>query len=309
MFSAGAGMSASSAPGDEATYVPGYLSAGYTVVQTAWKSAWEEVDNGTGLYTDNIRYAACRPATFLNYVYNNVYTKSGNAGMCAQGASAGSAAIVYALAWYGAGAGGTNGYLLDKVTLTSGPVFSDIEQGCEVIPNTPPPTQSICQGSQLGCTGWTATTSYPLQYLPSYAANVETWSGATGPSCANPHNLATGFNTQWLHMSIVDTSSSDGTPVFSYPHTNMASWLCETDAVDPLNNSAGQGEWFYQLLSSSGQIGPHYTIDAVTNCSGDEGVGDGNPQGIFSSFPNGTAAIQYDLTNTLSPAKCQHVTN
>lgn len=183
MFSGGAGTSASAPPGDEATYVPGYLGQGYTVVQTSWASAWEEADDGTGLYGDNIRYAACRPASFLKYIYNNVFSQNGaGAGMCAQGASAGSAAIVYALAW-----------------------------------------------------------------------------------------------------------------------------LCETDAVDPLDNAAGQGQLFYQLLAQAGEIGPHYTIDAVTNCSGDEGVGSGNPQGIFSSFPSGTAAIQYDMGNPQSPAKCRHL--
>jgi hypothetical protein len=309
MFSGGAGTSASAPPGDESTYVPSYLAQGYTVVQTAWASAWEEADDGTGLYGDNIRYAACRPASFLKYIYNNVYSQNGaGAGMCAQGASAGSAAIVYALAWYGADAPPPNGYLLDKVTLSSGPVFSDIEQGCEVIANTQPPTTNICQGSQLGCTGWTATTPFPLQYSGGYEANVELWSGATynGPSCANLHNQPTTFNTQWLHMSIVDTTSTDGTPSFSYPQTDMAAWLCETDAVDPLDNAAGQGELFYQLLAQAGEIGPHYTIDAVTGCSGDEGVGSGSPQGIFSSFPSGTDAIQYDMGNPQSPAKCQH---
>ncbi len=107
-------------------------------------------------------------------------------------------------------------------------------------------------------------------------------------------------------MSIVDTTSTDGTPSFSYPKTNMAAWLCETDAVDPLDNAAGQGQLFYQLLAQAGEIGPHYTIDAVTGCKGDEGVGDGQPQGAFSTFPNGTAAIQYDMGNKSSAARCQH---
>ncbi len=157
--------------------------------------------NGTGLYGDNIRYAACRPASFLKYIYNNVFSQNGvGAGMCAQGASAGSAAIVYALSWYGADAPPPNGYPLDKVTLSSGPVYSDIEQGCEVVANTPAPTINICTSStQLGCTGWTATTSFPLQYSGGYEANVELGTGATnnGPSCANltisrPHSIPSG---------------------------------------------------------------------------------------------------------------------
>jgi hypothetical protein len=42
--------------------------------------------------------------------------------MCALGDSAGSAAIAYSLAYYGAGS------YLDNVELLSGPVLSDIEQ-------------------------------------------------------------------------------------------------------------------------------------------------------------------------------------
>jgi hypothetical protein len=222
--------------------------------------------------------------------------------MCAQGASAGSGAVAYALAWYGEGA--ATGGFLDKVELLSGPVFSDIESGCEVPNNF---AEEICESGQLGCTGWTTPNGFSPEYLPSYASNVQMWSGGTGPACANRHALATTFNTEWAAMSIVDAAGPDGNPSFSYPNTNMAAWLCETDAVDPLNNSASQGELFYLNFTSSSQLGGFYTIDAVTGCSGDEGVGDGSPQGSFSGFANGTDAIQYDLSNPSSAARCQHI--
>ena len=104
-----------------------YAGQNYGVVEIAWGTAWEHTTNA------NIQNAACRPATFLNYVYNNIYLPittgnngNPNAGMCAQGFSAGSTAITYSLAYYGA----LN--QLDAVELISGPVLSDIEQGCEV---------------------------------------------------------------------------------------------------------------------------------------------------------------------------------
>src|SRR2546423_14143085 len=51
---------------------------------------------------------------------------------CAQGSSAGSAAIAYALAWYGAGDSTVqNGGYLDNVELLAGPPLSDIYEGCE----------------------------------------------------------------------------------------------------------------------------------------------------------------------------------
>ena len=44
-----------------------YFAQGYGVVQVAWNSDWEQT------FDANIQNAACRPATFLNYVYNNIY--------------------------------------------------------------------------------------------------------------------------------------------------------------------------------------------------------------------------------------------
>jgi len=53
-------------------------------------------------------------------------TAQNRAGYCAQGEARGSAQIAYSLALYGSGT------YLDKVELLSGPVLSDLEQGCEV---------------------------------------------------------------------------------------------------------------------------------------------------------------------------------
>jgi hypothetical protein len=106
-----------------------YFRAGYEVVQVAWADDWEMISDplsGTG----NIQAAACRPATVFNWVFLNlfpaVFNPNHQAGMCAHGDSAESAAIVYSLAYYNAGS------YLDNVELLSGPVFSDIEQGCGV---------------------------------------------------------------------------------------------------------------------------------------------------------------------------------
>src|SRR5277367_924590 len=79
------------------TYLQRYLLSGFRIVQLAWKSAWEST--GTGLKAD-IKTAACRPATLLNYISENI--AGGEGGMCAQGDSAGSGALAYSLAWYGA---------------------------------------------------------------------------------------------------------------------------------------------------------------------------------------------------------------
>jgi hypothetical protein len=133
-----------------------YVGQGYGVVEIGWSTAWEHTTNA------NIQNAACRPATFLNFVYENIYLpittgQNGNAkaGMCAQGYSAGSAAVAYSLAYYGAGA------YLDNVELISGPVLSDINQGCE----QSPPSVTVCPSGQYGCqlgsdTPWTLAPTY-----------------------------------------------------------------------------------------------------------------------------------------------------
>jgi hypothetical protein len=76
-----------------------YFAAKYEIVQIAWPSEWEQTSDTLGMMA-----AACRPAGFLNYVLNTPWlnARSGNskAGLCAQGASAGSGALGYSLAWY-----------------------------------------------------------------------------------------------------------------------------------------------------------------------------------------------------------------
>src|SRR5207237_5887380 len=114
-FSGGSGTKPSESA-DDLSLVGQYFAANYEIVQVAWYTDWEYPHGLTG---GNIQYAACRPAAFLKYVHATQALYSGG-GMCAQGASAGSAAIAYSLAWYGADS------FLDKVELLSGPVFSDI---------------------------------------------------------------------------------------------------------------------------------------------------------------------------------------
>jgi hypothetical protein len=58
----------------------------------------------------------------------------------------------------------------------------------------------------------------------------------------------------------------------------LAGYLCSN--VDPAqNNSAAQGEFFYQQFTSARQTAS-YSVTRINNCSGTEGVTDGEtPQG------------------------------
>src|ERR1700691_1157351 len=146
MFAGVGGTYAGDDLGYFSNYAQNYLAAGYQIVQIAWGKNypgfdWEYTNVNKETHAFSIRNAACRPATFLNYVrFGNgnpnvpIIWNATKGGMCGHGNSGGAGAMAYALAWYNAGAGGpaTNGSgYLDKVVLENGPVFSDVFQGCE----------------------------------------------------------------------------------------------------------------------------------------------------------------------------------
>ena len=101
----GAAGGATGSPSGEVEMVQYAFEQRYEVVQIAWDSAWEATYNPFLPNTyGNIQNAACRPATFLSYVatapaswnlYQSVVQGNSSAGMCAQGDSAGSAAVAY----------------------------------------------------------------------------------------------------------------------------------------------------------------------------------------------------------------------
>jgi hypothetical protein len=190
LLEGGTGKSASG--GSE--YAGKYLHEGFRIVDLAWESAWEV----TGVAASSIKTAACRPATFLNYVSQNL---NSDGAMCAQGDSAGSGAVAYSLAWYG------TGNFLDKVELLSGPVFGNIAQGC-IVPNAA--VSTVCPAGQYGCNG------APWPDSPAYVGGditaIDAWSGR--PTCNGSQNTSKAANLSWQAMSIVDGTDN---PSFSYP--------------------------------------------------------------------------------------------
>jgi hypothetical protein len=238
------------------TFPQKYLEHGYQVVYLAWDADWEFSDGTTGT---SIKNAACRPATFINYIYENLYTKGG---MCAQADSAGSAAVAYSLAWYG------SANYLDNVELLSGPVFGNIEQGC-VVPHAP--TVNVCATGQYGCNG--AQWPDPPFYVDGDQGEVGQWSGQH--TCNKGATTTQTANSAWKSMSIVDGTNN---PSFNYPQTALAGYLCSNiDSVQ--NNSAAQGEFFYQQFTGPRQTAG-YSVTRIDNCNGVEGVSSGTtPQG------------------------------
>jgi hypothetical protein len=225
-----------------------YHKAGYTVIDTDWdQGGWE--NTGT---TPNLLAASCRGATLLNFL-----SSISAAPFCAQGMSAGSSEIAYAMSWYGLDTKLTN------VELLSGPVMSDLNQGCEV-PDVGPVTVIPTNGAPF--------TNAP-QYVNQFIASISRF---TGQACQPATPTPSTASASWLKQSIVQPA----TPRLAFA-TSLSGWLCDND----LNNSAAQGAIFYSALGSN------HTLTRISGCLGSEGVTQGiTPQGV-----NGLAAIEADM--------------
>ena len=282
-FSGGGGTTPSDVVGQEYTFAQDYFNAHYQVVQFAWSADWENTNlppgpQGSLPNAYNIGTAACRPATFLNYVYTNyflpIYNSNSFAGMCAQGGSAGSAAVAYSMVWYNAAT------YLNNAELLSGPVFGDIKLGCQVpyAGNVNVCSQTPTQ--QYGCSPGTVTEVNSQtwldapQYIDVYATAVQGWTG--DPKCANTNGQQTSSaeNANWKAMSLVTGNGGD----FSFSTIGMAGWMCYssvncTNACP--NNSAAEGEQFYQLFTSSSNSPAAYILTGIQSCNGAEGVAPG----------------------------------
>jgi hypothetical protein len=267
-FSGGDGTTPTQSGDDIATYAPVY-EGNFEIVQVEYQTPWEDPSsNGTG---GNILNAACRPATFLNYIHNNSGLLKKNT-MCAQGESAGASAIAYSITWFGQAS------LLTNIELLSGPVLSAIDDGC-TYPNK---YQShVCNGSSY-CSKKTNPWYSNIIYVPPYNVSVSSWSGIP-----QVYSLSSGFCGTlamnpidvplWQPMGIVDGSAAGVTPTFNFPGITKHGWLCSTTGQTNCgttscpNNSPSQGKVFYDAITDSNLV-----VTGVTGCKGAEGVASGN---------------------------------
>jgi hypothetical protein len=117
------------------------LAAGYRTVELSYgfpfnsiEEGWQSDANGAG-----VRAAACRFATILSWVHDNLVDP--RTPLCAAGNSAGSQLIGESLAHYG------SDDLLSFAELSSGPPFGRVDYACE---NTQPVTKSPCSNVRSG---------------------------------------------------------------------------------------------------------------------------------------------------------------
>ncbi len=278
---------------DGGHYYAGAYVSSYTIVQFEWASAWEKA-SPSGTYPDSILAAACRPATLLYYFNNNSAIHSSSKAMCAQGSSAGSAAIAYAMSWYGA-AGGSSGYL-KNVELQSGPVLSEIDQGCYT--KALAPVLTLCNSTSF-CTTATQAEAAGGAWMDSawYTANDETAiNGWTAPLTGCGTSSGAGNLSTWQGMSIVDGSYSSVTPVFSFGSgVYKHGWLCYgyqsgTCTTNCPNNSAAQGYYWYEALNGASDL--NFKVTGTQLCDNAEGVSEGTD-------PDSTGSEELAIANDM----------
>jgi len=230
-------------------FAAAYIADGYTVIEASFTNSWELV--GTG-YTANVMNAACGPATVLSYVANG-------SRIAAQGGSAGSAALGYAMSWYGLS------NLVSVAEMASGPVFSNIELGCEY--------------PQAGAVTILPTNGAPWTDFPYFAIGIPTLlTTYTGYACEPKQGSSDKANQAWLNQSI----NAPGA-LTAFPNTYLSMWLCET--AQQTNNSAAQGYLWISTVTTPWQL------TAMTGCAGDENPEKATtPQGL-----DGFDAIKADL--------------
>jgi hypothetical protein len=170
------------------------LSKGYRIAQVTYGApfnsselGWETNAGGAG-----VRAAACRFATVLQWVHDNIQDAS--TPLCAAGNSAGSELIAQSLTHYGAS------NILTFAELSSGPPYGQLQYACE---NTQPTMTSPCSGLGLG-----------LGVLPTTAALFidPSYPGAWCSSAYNTHSKL--HDAQFLNDSVL---SPDAT--LNYPTT------------------------------------------------------------------------------------------
>lgn len=242
------------------TYIVSWKNAGFTGIQVTWSTDWQD----TGYSSKNILTAACRIGAVGNYLYSNYFT---GGGFGVLGGSAGAGAVGYWLGWYG-------GYsVLDNVEVASGPVYADIDQGCEV-----PEAGSVTIIPTDG-TPWSDT----LNFRQGQQNGVST---ETGYTCQPSKGSTSGTtDAAWLAQSIVQPGW-----INAYTQTSVAGWVCNNS----LNNSEAEAWLFFEGLTTP------YALTAISQCPDSETVDNGyTPQGVLGStaITNDMIANTYDKHN------------
>ena len=211
-----------------------YGAAGFQQVFVSWAQAWEQTQS------HGIKTAGCRPATVLQWIFDNVHNGSRTLAFCGEGFSGGSGQLGYALADYGMGG------ILDYVNELSGPPFARIDLGCD---GTQPPTMQVCGAADT-------------MRLP--ASMLDMWENVQAPNACGGTSNSTAQISQWMNDSI----SVGG--VYAYPHTRVEFFDCTNNATAV----TAMAQIYYTQIMINGTATAYHCYSQADGCMG-ENLGTG----------------------------------
>lgn len=180
-----------------------------SVSQAGFLSVIVEFNNAAGGWIQGpggLRQLACRPATTVKWIYDNLHQGSTTAPFCATGQSAGSTAMAYSLSHYDLGT------ILSMVEETSGPVFAHINHGC------------FCDQSPIAaCSSTPISTCYASWIQTEY---IDFSYGA--PFCSNAYSTGDRSNAQlFIHDSVLSGNDT----ILQFPRTDIHSLFGGQDTL------------------------------------------------------------------------------
>jgi len=206
------------------------LEDGFTVVQVRWnkRESWLLSAPGEDAGTAHL---ACRPATVVQWVHDNVYVPQGldpaplTCGFCLAGSSGGASQVTYPLAFYGLDG------IVDAVVPISGPPHADQAAGCL----HPQGQEDVWYAEVVGFSNIDG--SYGFRY-----------SDTDGP-CAR---LDAAMAARWQAESVA-TGGAD----YDHPATRVHFILGTSDTT----GATGQGKLYAARLEAEGS--PHVTVELI----------------------------------------------
>jgi len=210
----------------------GWAAAGLRNSSISWDSDWE--NTGSNAYAGSLLNAAGKMQAVIDWVYDNIRGTGATTPYCAWAGSAGSGAVLYALAEYGEGDS-----KLDHVQVQAATPFARIDVLCN--PNVPNMETTLCPD----------VTNISPNHYPG--PRVYLHNNDCDSSKVTQEELA-----EWAAMSIVNPNTEQT----NYTKTTLSAFYCQNQP----NFTVPQGTYFF------GQNNTNITIDVPANFYNPDGT-------------------------------------
>jgi hypothetical protein len=242
------------------------LNAGFELLQISWSNGWPLAPGGVESGQEAL---ACRPATVIQWVHDNVYAPLnlrpdvGQCGFCITGESSGADQVSYPITSYGIDS------IVNAAIPTSGPELTALSKGC------------------LQVKGYAYDSGKLYLIDESYG-----FTKGGGPCAAQDQS----FTQTWVANSV----ETGGTSYF-YPSTRIQIIVGSDDSTTHLNHALA----YFQVLTQAQQ--PMLTWQSVANMA--HGIQDSSPglSALFTAitgqtYPSPTPTATATPTATPTPS-------